>query len=74
MGAVGDSLATLFSSMHPERSIFSESVRAQELELEIGFALEASSGGFLKLIISPKANLSCRAKVKWVREVKAQIS
>lgn len=68
MGAISDKLAMLFSALHPDETIFSNSIRAQELELEVSFGLEASSGGFIKLIIDPKANFSCKAKVKWVRK------
>ena len=61
LSGIGDQLANIFSKMNPAQI----AKGAETLDLEIGFAIEAGAGEVLKLIISPKVGLSCKATVRW---------
>lgn len=59
-------IASLFTSMRPDPNLFKGG--AEEFELEIGFSIEVGPGGALKLILSPKVGMGCKAKMKWKGE------
>lgn len=68
--AISDKLGEILSSFRPDRLAFSESVGAESVDVEIGFSFELGAGQAVKLFISPKAGVSCKAKVSWKRPAK----
>ena len=69
-GAINDKLSEILATFRPDRLAFSESVGAESVDIEIGFSFEVGAGQAVKLFISPKAGVSCKAKVSWKRPAK----
>ena len=67
LASLGGTIANLFAAMRPEPRIFEESAGAESYEVEIGFSVEIGAGGALKLFLSPKIGMSCKAKMQWKR-------
>ena len=67
LDALGHQLAEVLQALRPDRLAFSEAIGAEAIELEVGFSIEVAGGSRLRLIISPKANMGCKAKVSWKR-------
>jgi hypothetical protein len=65
--SIGEKLGKLFGAIHPNQTVFAESIKADEFELEIGFSFEAGTTGPIKLIIDGKGGATCKAKVTWKR-------
>jgi hypothetical protein len=63
LSGIGGQLTRIFSAMHPSK--IAECVGAEAFDLEIGFSIEAGPGGLLKLVISPKVGMSCKATMHW---------
>jgi hypothetical protein len=63
LSGIGGQLTKIFSAMHPSK--IATTVGAEEFDLEIGFSIEAGPGGLLKLVISPKVGMSCKATMRW---------
>jgi hypothetical protein len=65
LAAIGTKIASLFAAMRPDSSIFEGDQGAEGFEVEVGFSVEVGPGGALKLILSPKVGMSCKAKMTW---------
>jgi hypothetical protein len=63
LSEVGDQLAMLFAAMRPKDA--AAYVGAEVFELEIGFSLELGAGEILRIMLSPKIGMSCKAKIQW---------
>ena len=63
LSGIGAQLTKIFSAMHPSR--IATEVGAEAFDLEIGFSIEAGPGSLLKLVISPKVGMSCKATMRW---------
>jgi hypothetical protein len=63
--AIAEQIATVFASMRPPSNLFEGERAADTYEIEIGFSLEIGAGDTLKLFLSPKIGMACKATMQW---------
>ena len=63
LAGIGEQLAALFAAMRPRDA--AAYVGAEVFEIEVGFSIEIQASGVLRLVLSPKVGMSCKAKMVW---------